>query len=110
MAATDMEVVRVVDPLRHPDLTRLGRRMRDQLDETLEAEQHAAHAVVRRRRSMRDLLLQAEDRRQVAVASGVDGQLYRGVVRAVGADHVVLATDGQEQVLAIAHIVGFEFH
>ena len=98
----------MVDPLRHPDLTRLSRRMRDQLDETLEAEQHAAWAVVRRRRTMRDVLLQAEDRGQVALASGTDGQLYRGVVSAVGADHVVLTSDGDERVLAIAHIVGFE--
>ena len=100
----------MVDPLRHPDLTRLGRRLRDQLDETLDAEQHAARAVARRRRTMRDLLLDAEDRRRDVAVWAADGQVYRGAVEAVGADHVVLSADGAERVLAIAHVVGFEIH
>ena len=100
----------MVDPLRHPDLTRLGRQLRNEMDETLEAEQHAAWAVARRRRTIRDLLLDAEDRGRVAVISGSDGQLYRGTVEAVGADHVVLADQDRERVVALAHIVGLEVH
>lgn len=100
----------LVDPLHHPDLTRLGRRLRNELDDTLEAEQLAARAVARRRRTVRDLLLAAEDQGRVAVLSGSDGQLYRGVVDAVGADHVVLVDESRERVVALAHVVGFEIH
>ncbi len=98
------------DPLRHPDLARLGRAMRDQLDETLDAEQHAARAAARRRRGLRDVLLEAEDRGAVARLSCVDGQLYRGTVAAVGTDHVALAGgDGHpERLVVLIHVVSVE--
>ncbi len=97
------------DPLRHPDLARLGRALRDQLDETLDAEQHAARAAARRRRSLRDVLLEAEDRGAAARISCTDGQLYRGAVVAVGADHVALAGDeGGERLIALAHVATVE--
>jgi hypothetical protein len=94
--------------LQHPDLTHLARRLRDRLDETLEAEQHAAQAAARRRSSLRDHLLEAEDRHAVGVVSASDGQLYRGQVRSVGSDHVVLADDATTWVIAIEHIAAFE--
>ena len=84
---------------------RLGRSLRDQLDQTLDAEQHAARAAARRRRTLRDALLTAEDRGQLARISCLDGQLYRGVVEAVGADHVVLRDGDVERSVALAHIV-----
>ncbi len=97
------------DPLRHPDLARLGRTLREQLDETLEAEQHAARAAARRRRSLREVLLEAEDRGATARLSCSDGQLYRGTVAAVGADHVALAgEEGAERLVALAHVVTVE--
>ncbi len=96
------------DPLRHPDLVRLGRTLRDQLDETLDAEQHAARAAARRRRTLRDALLTGEDRGQLAKISCLDGQLYRGVVEAVGADHVVLRDGDVERSVALAHIVALD--
>ncbi len=97
------------DPLRHPDLARLGRVLRDQLDDTLDAEQHAARAAARRRRSIRDVLLEAEDREAGARVSCTDGQLYRGTVAAVGTDHVVLASDdGGRRLVALTHIVTVE--
>ena len=98
----------LVDPLNHPDLTDLSRQLRERLDETLDAEQHAAAAAARRRRSLRDHLLEAEDRRAQGVVSAVDGQLYRGFVRSVGADHVVLTDDSAEWVIALDHIAAFE--
>ncbi len=100
------ERVHTADPLRHPDLARLGRALRDQLDETLDAEQHAARAAARRRRSLRDALLEAEDRRAAVRVSCIDGQLYRGTVVAVGTDHVALADgEGAERLVALAHVV-----
>ncbi len=94
--------------MQHPDLTDLTRRLRDRLDETLTAEQHAAQAAARRRRSLRDHLLEAEDRQAVGVVSVADGQLYRGLVRSVGTDHVVLIDEGASWVIALDHITAFE--
>lgn len=94
-----------MDPLRHPDLTRLGRRLRDQFDDTLEAEQDAARIVARRRRSLRDILLDAEDRKVPTSVRSVDGQLLRGPITAVGTDHLIIEVDGREQAIALAHVV-----
>ena len=87
---------------------RLGRSLRDQLDETLDAEQHAARSAARRRRTLRDALLTAEDRGQTARISCADGQLYRGVVEAVGADHVVLKDGGTERTVVLAFVVALD--
>ncbi len=109
LAAGTKEKCTLADPLRHPDLVRLGRRMRDHLDETLDAEQHAARAAALRRRTVRDVLLDAEDRGREAILSCADGEIYRGPVAAVGADHVTLAGDGSTQrFVVIAHIVSVE--
>ncbi len=82
--------------------------MREDLDETLEAEQLAAAAAARRRLNLRDRLLEAEDRQRTAVVWCSDGQAYRGTVAAVGVDHLVLAEEGVERWLALAHIVAVE--
>ncbi len=97
------------DPLRHPDLEHVARRLRGQYDEVLEAEQYAAFAASRRLRSLRDRLLEAEDRGELTIASCSDGQLYRGVVEAVGTDHFVLIEDGRTRFVSISHVVGMEF-
>jgi len=94
-----------LDPLRHPDLARLGRRLRETYDDTLDAEQAAALAAIRRRRSLRDVLLEASDRGAVGVISCGDGQIHRGVVTAVGSDHVVLGTGEWDRFVALEHIV-----
>ena len=97
-----------MDPLRHPDLERLGRSLRDRLDDTLEAEQSAARAAALRRRSLRDRLLEAEDRAEHIVVSTADGNVYHGIVDAVGADHVVLNDGTSERFIATLHIVAME--
>jgi hypothetical protein len=93
-----------MDPFGHPDLVRLGRSLRNRLDDTLDAEQAAA----RRRQTLRDRLLDSEDRTEQIVVSTVDGHLYRGVVEAVGVDHVVVIDGNIERYIAIAHIVAME--
>jgi hypothetical protein len=97
------------DPLRHPDLARLGRTLRDRLDEVLTAEQEAALAARNRRRTLRDRLLEAEDRREDTLVGTVDGHLHQGSVTAVGVDHVVLDADGKERYVALDAIVSAEF-
>ena len=57
---------------------------------------------------MRDRLLDSEDRTEQIVVSAADGHLYRGVVEAVGIDHVVVIDGNIERYIAIAHIVAVE--
>jgi len=97
-----------MDPFGHPDLQRLGRSMRDEYDDTLDAEQHAARAAARRRMTMRDRLLESEDRSEHVVLSTSDGNIYHGVVEAVGMDHVVILDGEVDRYLALAHIVSLE--
>lgn len=97
-----------MDPFGHPDLQRLGRAMRHELDETLDAEQAAARAAARRRMSLRDRLLESEDRSESVVLSASDGQVYRGIVDAVGIDHVVVRDGEVNRYLALSHVVAFE--
>ena len=96
---------RDMDPFSHPDLERLGRTLRDRLDETLDAEQSAARSAARRRRTLRESLPESEDRSDTVVVSAVDGHTYRGVVEAVGVDHVILVDSGRSTYVAILHIV-----
>lgn len=96
-----------MDPLGHPDLVAVGRRLRQRMDETLEAEQHAARAAAFRRRTIRDLLLEAAD--QEASASVLAGSEWcSGLVEVVGADHAILTTDGRHRVVALAHLAVIE--
>ena len=97
-----------MDPFSHPDLERLGRALRDRLDETLVAEQTAARAAAQRRRTLRDRLLESEDRSAVVVVTATDGHTYRGVVDAVGVDHIVLTEAGRFTYLALAQIVAMD--
>jgi len=94
-----------MDPMGHPDLVRLGRSLRNRLDDTLDAEQTAARAAARRRRTLRDRLLDSEDRTEQVVLTTADGHLHRGIVDAVGVDHVVVVDGDIERFISIAHIV-----
>jgi hypothetical protein len=91
----------VVDPLQHPDLRRLGRDLRRQLEDTLDAELDAARAAARRRRSMRDLLLEAEDRGDPICLAAADGTRFRGRITAVGSDHVELTDPAAGRVVVV---------
>lgn len=78
------------------------------MDETLDAEQSAARSASRRRRTLRDLFLDLEDRADPAVIWTADGRCHRGTVRAVGVDHAELAGDDGPRVVALSQVVALE--
>ena len=97
-----------MDPLRHPDLIEISRRLRLQLAQVLEAEQEAAAITLRRRSTLRDRLLDAEDRGEIVRITCIDGAVRTGPVGAVGIDHVVLEAKGAATYVALLHIVAIE--
>lgn len=100
----------MMDPLRHPDLVDVSRRLRRQWERVAEAEQAAARALWWRRRSLRDRLIDAEDRNECATLWCGDGRAVLGVVQAVGSDHVVLRVGDRQRFVLLHQIVaaGFE--
>jgi hypothetical protein len=78
------------------------------MDETLDAEQSAARAAARRRRTLRDLFLTLEDRTDAAALWTVDGRCCRGTVRAVGVDHLELDSPEGPRMVVLAHVVSVE--
>ena len=97
-----------MDPLRHPDLIEISRHLRRQQAQVLEAEQEAAAITLRRRTTIRDRLLDAEDRSETTRVTSVDGATRTGRVVAVGMDHVVLETKSVTICVALSHIIVIE--
>lgn len=94
------------DQLRaHPDLRALGRRMRLEMDEILRAEQYAARVSARRRSTLRDRFLLAEDRGEPLHIEVFGGSDVAGAIAAVGADHVVVVHNGRQCWVAMQHVV-----
>lgn len=89
----------------HPDLRDLGRRLRMEMDETLRAEQYAARVSARRRSTIRDRFLLAEDRDEALNIEVVDGSDIHGIVVAVGADHVLVTDRAHKCWVALQHVV-----
>ena len=99
-----------MDPLRHPDLIDISRRLRSQWERVVEAEQDAARATWWRRRTLRDRLIDAEDRSEHATIWCIDGRSAVGQVEAVGSDHVVIRAGDRQRFVLFHQIVaaGFE--
>ena len=75
----------------HPDLIEIDHHIHAQFDRVLRAEQEAADVARRRTSTLRDRLLDFEERGEpVSVAHG--GGTVTGSVEAVAADHVEIAT------------------
>jgi hypothetical protein len=98
----------MMDPLRHPDLIEISRRLRLQLAQVLEAEQEAAAITMQRRSTIRDRLLDAEDRGEAVRITCTDGTTRTGMVGAVGIDHVVLEMSGSAVYVGLPHILAIE--
>ncbi len=98
-----------MDPLRHPDLVDVSRRLRQQWERVVEAEQAAARTTWWRRRSLRDRLIDAEDRGEHTTLWCIDGRAAVGVVHAVGSDHVVLRFGQRSRFVLLHQIVAAGF-
>ncbi len=98
-----------MDPLRHPDLVDISRTLRRQLDAVLNAEQQAALATLRRRRTVRDRLLEAEDRQEVVDVTLTTGDSFRGRLVAVGADHILIHGQGTETFALLEQVASCAF-
>ncbi len=93
-----------MDPLYHPDLVVLDQRLHARFAAVSAAEQEAAAIARRRGMTLRDRLLEAEDRLESVTVHLSDGSRQRGQVQSVGLDHVTIGKSH----LAFGHIVGFE--
>lgn len=89
----------------HPDLRALARRLQVEMDETLRAEQYAARVSARRRSTMRDRFLMAEDRAERLNIEVIDGSDICGTIAAVGIDHVVVTDRGTQCWVALQHVI-----
>lgn len=79
-----------MDSLRHPDLVEMAGDLRHVIDAVLGAEQAAAVVAHRRLRTLRDVLIEAEDRGAVVKIDTPNGPREGRPI--VGADHVVVGS------------------
>ena len=91
------------DPLYHPDLMQLARRMREQLQEVLAAEQAAAAAMARRQLTLRDRLCDLEDLAAEVTVRWASGAVLHGMVGSVGLDYFEIHRQGK-RVLVPLHL------
>ena len=98
-----------MDPLRHPDLVDISRTLRHQLDAVLDAEQQAARATLRRRRTLRDRLLEAEDRQENVDVTLTNSDSFSGRLIAVGADHLLILGSGTETFALLDQVASCTF-
>lgn len=88
----------------HPDLEDLGRAMQARFDRVIEAERRAAALAARRNASLRDRLLEAEDRGCGAEVITLDGLRHRGALEVVAADHLEIAGAGGTVLVSLSAI------
>lgn len=89
----------------HPDLVEIDLHIRNHLDRVLRAEQEAADLSRRRAATLRDRLIDLEERCETVVISHAGGETA-GVVESVGADHVDLASASGPVILSIGAVFG----
>lgn len=87
----------------HPDLIEIDRHIRTHLDRVLRAEQEAAELARRRSATLRDRLIELEDRGDTVVVALDDGELA-GVVDGVGADHLDLLTSAGATLIPLSRL------
>ena len=89
----------------HPDLIEIDRHIRTHLDRVLRAEQEAADLSRRRAATMRDRLIDLEERSEGVVVSHPEGEIA-GIVQSVGADHFDLVSAHGSVIIPIAVVSG----
>lgn len=89
----------------HPDLIEIDRHIRTHLDRVLRAEQEAANLSRRRAATLRDRLIDLEERSEAVVVSHRDGEIA-GVVENVGADHFDLVSARGSVIIPITVVSG----
>ena len=89
----------------HPDLIEIDRHIRTHLDRVLRAEQEAADLSRRRSATIRDRLIELEERSEAVVVSHREGEIA-GLVENVGADHFDLVSAHGSVIIVIAAISG----
>jgi hypothetical protein len=87
----------------HPDLVEIDRHIRNHLDRVLRAEQEAADLTRRRSATMRDRMIDLEERAESVVVVHHGGE-SAGVVENVGADHFDLASASGSVTLALGSV------
>ncbi len=92
------------DDLPHPDLAEMERILTDRLERVLEVEQEAAAIAARRLSTLRDRLLDVEDREGLAVIHTKDGAQVAGTL-GVGLDHVEVAGELHGTLIPFTEIV-----
>ncbi len=95
------------DEMFHPDLVETGRVLSHRLDQILEAEQQAAAIAARRLSTLRDRLLDAEDRGVVVAVHTKDGRPAEGAP-AVALDHIEVATPSGAVLIPFTEITRVE--
>jgi hypothetical protein len=94
-----------MDPLRHPDLVEVTRRLRSQYEQVAQAEEAAAAIMYQRRQTLRDRMIEAEDRGEQVRVTTTGGLTWEGVPRMVGLDYMMIGSTA----LALFHIEHAEF-
>jgi hypothetical protein len=94
--------------LDHPDLADLSQRLQRRLDAVLEAEHRAAAVAARRTSTLRDRLLEVEDRATPVVVWTVGGRRFEGGLLMAGGDHVAVVTASGTTLIATSFIEAVE--
>jgi hypothetical protein len=94
-----------MDPLRHPDLVEITHRLRSHYERVMNAEQDAAAIMYRRTQTLRDRMIDAEDRGDGVRITTTGGRVIEGPVTAVGLDHVTIG----RTTVALFHVEIVEF-
>lgn len=97
-----------MDSLRHPDLVELSAKMKRALEAVLHAEQTAAQVARKRQRSLRDVVLEFEDRGQPVRVSTAGQRWPVGVIVGVGLDHLMLRLNTEPVLIAFHSIQSIE--
>lgn len=88
----------------HPEIEAFSRAVERRFDLVLEAEQEAALVGLNRAATLRDRLIEWEDRHSDVTVTTVAGT-HSGRLAAVGIDHLVLVADASRVVVRLADVI-----